>query len=64
MSEVELIAIDGVGKAKLKNMVMLCKCHYRFKKQSSKAKKKHYLETLLLLQSGLTVEVSLKENWV
>jgi hypothetical protein len=32
MSEVELIAIDGVGKAKLENMVMPCKCHYRVQK--------------------------------
>jgi hypothetical protein len=30
--EVELIAIDSVGKAKLENMVIPCECHYRVQK--------------------------------
>jgi hypothetical protein len=44
MGEVELIAIDGVGKAKLENMVMPVNAIIGSKKQSSKKKRSWYLQ--------------------
>jgi hypothetical protein len=42
--EVELIAIDGVGKAKLENMVIPVNAIIGSKKQSSKKKRSWYLQ--------------------
>jgi ATP-dependent DNA helicase RecQ len=40
MSDTELLAIDGVGKAKLENMAMLLKVIQRFPKAKGTKKKK------------------------
>jgi ATP-dependent DNA helicase RecQ len=51
MSDTELLAIDGVGKAKLENMAMLLKVIQDFQKQKVlKEKRSHNLETLELLK--------------